>query len=601
MRSRAAPFAAGNAIAFHSGDGIAWPFSDALCSCFLLRDPSHMPVEMKSLDLPFLQSCSSPSASSTRFLWALLVVLVAGFEGALGQGASQDAKVAAGSIVIDAAPGAKKIDVSLRLVDDPSVTVVTAATGDSANPLTVPAAWRGFAGMPDAACAWLVVIDNSNPRRAQTVGACVEQVRRFLSLVPEGDAVMLATLARDLVVISPFGAEAEERGLALADVKASGEATLSTLIHQNLRMGIDQHLKERPEARKAIVILTDGKDETPGGPDAVRSQLDQLIERARSAKVAIHTLGFAEIATEATYFGNFKEVSNETDGLHLAAEVASRQLPANSWETIVGVMHGGGTASIDLAALSEPAPILLQLRTASGRRASLTVDTETVAKALSPVPVPEAAPAPAPTTDPTVDAGAPTAAEDDPSAPVSAAPENSDAGTGEPESEGGSNFLWWLLAGVIVLILIVVGVVVSQRKAEQERRRLADMRAAEQARILDERLSEEALASTRMPEAAPPPPLAYLEMCDMEQTRHPVTVPSLRIGRGQHNDLVLRNDSVSGNHCVLQRDRRGEWTITDLDSGNGVLVNGERVQKAILRHGDAVEFGDLKLRFLLNL
>jgi len=550
---------------------------------------------MNPLTVSIFPGCCRRAVSLRLSLWFIAGLAATGVGCVFGQGSAPDVKVAAGSVVITAVPGEKKIEASFRLVDDPSVTVVQSATANAADPLAIPTTWRSFAGMPGAACAWLVVIDNSNPRRAQTVGACVEQVRRFLTLIPEGDAVMVATLARDLVVISPFGAKSPERELALTAVKAFGEASLSTLIYQNLRMGIDEHLKDRPEVRKAVVLLTDGKDETPGGADAVRSQMDQLIERARGAKVAIHTLGFAEVASEATFFGNFKELSNETDGLHAVAGVASRELPANTRETLVGVMHGGGVASLDLASLTAPTPIRLNVKTASGGQATLMIDLETVTKALSPAPEPVPDPAPEPGAD--VDKPAAT----DPPAPEPSDPQNAGAATGDPDPGSGTNLWWWSLAGGLALVLIVLLAVASQRKAKRERLRLADLRAAEQARILNEQLSEETRPeATRIGGSSASAPLAYLEMCDTEQTRYPVTVPSLRIGRGQHNDLVLRNDSVSGNHSVLQRDRRGEWTITDLDSGNGVLVNGLRVQKAVLRHGDAVEFGDLKMRFLLN-
>jgi pSer/pThr/pTyr-binding forkhead associated (FHA) protein len=89
-------------------------------------------------------------------------------------------------------------------------------------------------------------------------------------------------------------------------------------------------------------------------------------------------------------------------------------------------------------------------------------------------------------------------------------------------------------------------------------------------------------------------------MCDAQQTRHPVRIPNLKIGRGQHNDFVLRNDSISGNHCVLDCNREGEWSITDLNSGNGVVLNGTQVRQATLRQGDTIELGELKMRFLLR-
>jgi len=79
-----------------------------------------------------------------------------------------------------------------------------------------------------------------------------------------------------------------------------------------------------------------------------------------------------------------------------------------------------------------------------------------------------------------------------------------------------------------------------------------------------------------------------------------VRITSLKIGRGQHNDFVLRNDSVSGNHCVINCSRDKEWSVTDLNSGNGVVLNGGQVKQAALRHGDVIELGELKMRFLLR-
>ena len=94
--------------------------------------------------------------------------------------------------------------------------------------------------------------------------------------------------------------------------------------------------------------------------------------------------------------------------------------------------------------------------------------------------------------------------------------------------------------------------------------------------------------------------LAWLEMCDGEQTKHPVPITNLRIGRGRHNDLVFRNDSVSGNHAVLEHSREGVWSITDLHSGNGVIVNGQQESQAALSEGDIIELGEIKMRFLLK-
>jgi sRNA-binding protein len=157
-----------------------------------------------------------------------------------------------------------------------------------------------------------------------------------------------------------------------------------------------------------------------------------------------------------------------------------------------------------------------------------------------------------------------------------------------------------MIAGAAALLVVVLAAFLmaraSSRRAAEEEARLAEAaRLAEEARIAEE--ARRPLDETKKAEAKP---LAWLEMCDAQQTRHPVRIPSLKIGRGQHNDFVLRNDSVSGNHCVLNCTRDGQWSVTDLNSGNGVIVNGERIQQAELHHGDTVELGELKMRFLLR-
>ena len=77
-------------------------------------------------------------------------------------------------------------------------------------------------------------------------------------------------------------------------------------------------------------------------------------------------------------------------------------------------------------------------------------------------------------------------------------------------------------------------------------------------------------------------------------------LPGGKEADGIIGDFVLRNDSISGNHCVLDCNREGEWSITDLNSGNGVVLNGTLVKQAALRQGDTIELGELKMRFLLR-
>jgi hypothetical protein len=154
---------------------------------------------------------------------------------------------------------------------------------------------------------------------------------------------------------------------------------------------------------------------------------------------------------------------------------------------------------------------------------------------------------------------------------------------------------------VLILLAALLMVKASRKREAEEEQAAEEARRIEEERMAQEtRLADEAGRAADLTKKAEAAPIAWLEMCDAQQTRHPIRMASLKIGRGQHNDFVLRNDSVSGNHCVLNSNRDGEWSITDLNSGNGVLVNGQTVAQAPLRHGDVIELGELKMRFLLR-
>jgi hypothetical protein len=69
------------------------------------------------------------------------------------------------------------------------------------------------------------------------------------------------------------------------------------------------------------------------------------------------------------------------------------------------------------------------------------------------------------------------------------------------------------------------------------------------------------------------------------------------IGRSRDADCVLRDPNVSRHHAELRRSPRGEWTIADLGSTNGVKVNGRRVGSTRLKSGDQVTLGTTTFRF----
>jgi len=70
----------------------------------------------------------------------------------------------------------------------------------------------------------------------------------------------------------------------------------------------------------------------------------------------------------------------------------------------------------------------------------------------------------------------------------------------------------------------------------------------------------------------------------------PLTRSPLSIGRRDSCDIQMRFPNVSGLHCELIF-RNGYWYVKDLNSTNGVKVNGMRVQEKLLHSRDRVMIG----------
>jgi hypothetical protein len=71
----------------------------------------------------------------------------------------------------------------------------------------------------------------------------------------------------------------------------------------------------------------------------------------------------------------------------------------------------------------------------------------------------------------------------------------------------------------------------------------------------------------------------------------------VHIGRELDNALRIPDPSISRHHCVIRKAGSG-FEIQDLQSSNGVLVNGNRVQASPLKHGDRVTLGQIQITFL---
>ncbi len=72
----------------------------------------------------------------------------------------------------------------------------------------------------------------------------------------------------------------------------------------------------------------------------------------------------------------------------------------------------------------------------------------------------------------------------------------------------------------------------------------------------------------------------------------------MRVGRTEDNDIAIDHRSLSRLHAKIVREDTGEWRVLDMQSANGLSVNGESYAQAPLNHGDLLELGHVKLRFV---
>lgn len=100
------------------------------------------------------------------------------------------------------------------------------------------------------------------------------------------------------------------------------------------------------------------------------------------------------------------------------------------------------------------------------------------------------------------------------------------------------------------------------------------------------------VAGQRMTETAVRASNVVLEVNGM---KHPIDPPGVVIGRGNEADLKIDDPGISRRHAQIKIHQSGAETtvsITDLDSTNGVVLNGHRVATAVVADGSEIRLGN---------
>jgi transcriptional regulator with GAF, ATPase, and Fis domain len=72
----------------------------------------------------------------------------------------------------------------------------------------------------------------------------------------------------------------------------------------------------------------------------------------------------------------------------------------------------------------------------------------------------------------------------------------------------------------------------------------------------------------------------------------------LSLGRDSSNQVEVRDPAVSRKHCSVTEVSRGLFEVADCDSHNGTFVNGSKVSRKVIQHGDRIRIGSSEYVFL---
>ena len=82
-------------------------------------------------------------------------------------------------------------------------------------------------------------------------------------------------------------------------------------------------------------------------------------------------------------------------------------------------------------------------------------------------------------------------------------------------------------------------------------------------------------------------------------SRFPLHQAVTSAGRHPGSDIFLDDVTVSRRHAEFLSER-GELQLVDIDSLNGVYVNGKPIDSAVLTNGDEIQMGNFRLVLLIQ-
>jgi|GEM_PF-2694383 len=111
---------------------------------------------------------------------------------------------------------------------------------------------------------------------------------------------------------------------------------------------------------------------------------------------------------------------------------------------------------------------------------------------------------------------------------------------------------------------------------------------------MENRLSEPTMVFKR-----PVTPILEIVFNDGTKSVRTINSECVIVGRSKQADVSVEDDKLSRNHFMVVRSE-GKFEIKDLNSANGLIVNGKKTRQAVLTGNDRIKAGATTFHFVLS-
>ncbi|WP_120634889.1 FHA domain-containing protein [Ruegeria sp. EL01] len=385
-------------------------------------------------------------------------------------------------------------------------------------------------------------------------------IERVVSNLPPDEKVAIYGFGNDIVELSPFSTS---RFRAEDVVKSLEIKEQNTRLVANATRAVELLSQQDDVLLKNLILITDGDEEG-------LATVAEISEAAENAGVSVSALGmFWRAQGNARTTRGIDVLKRLTDPQKGLMEEAFLQNPSDAGSVVSSFIRSYGNAvkgSGLIVPVGDPAP------------ARITIDmiepvvgqpgqTQTQSYAAEFQPVTVAAEQPEEPTEP------------------------------EPEERlifGLPELYVYIGAGVLAVLALLIAVLLMRGGGNSDTDEL------------DGDEFDDELGQTEMPpdqDGSPTvahavPPVAFLVRVDNGH-RFPIPAGRSTLGRSSTNAVVVPDGGVSRVHAELSGSMDGRFTLSDLDSLNGTLINDRKIKGAQrLNVGDTVGLGSVRLKLV---